>query len=304
MGFKEIATAAGLTLTTLPLFGCEAQKPSSTPIPAPKPVYRVIPDTPTAVLRITPTPERLLGGQYEDVRTMYPELGTLEVKRDEIITGKSRLTIYNFSNTQLNIDSIKALYASLEAMTATDGSQFAPYVLDRRPTRFTRFLRSTNHLLFVIPDDAPKASFEEKQPSPGVIQTEHGIVAYTKHLKDKDTSVVKVVKPSEFPKVKNIRRTDPSFRDTAALFSTMLATEACQATISIGSDTSEHADIGQELFCNSAGRAAGMSATGIREEQYKQSTARVTLNLGGIDYDFIVLDHDQFVRFPSEPFIK
>ena len=302
MGFKEIAAATGLTLATLPLLGCDAQKPPSTSIPIPKPVYRVVPETPTSLRIITPTIEGSLGRDYEDVRTIYPEIEAFRVKSDVILTGSSRIAIYNFSTAELNLDSIRSLYVTLESMASLDGSQFTSYIIGGKPTRFNRFLRPANRLLFIVPEDAPNAGFEEV-PNLGEPQTEKGrLIAYTKRFKNRDISIITIVPLSRTSTTRNTLYTDdPPFRNMEASINTFFATEACQAAIDIQSDSDEHSILGQEIYCNSVGRAAGTNVTEVDDNKYHQSLRAQFLNINGVLYESIAFDRS---RFPLQPYIR
>ena len=144
----------------------------------------------------------------------------------------------------------------------------------------------TNRVIFLIPPQAPTPDW----------QTDVSWTAST-------TGIFK-----NGPYVSFVRAYNEQQISSSTVFTTIdkaankaLAVEICQSTIQVSSSTTEMANLGQEIFCNSWGAAFTLRQYGLTYDQYAQwaKTTLISANPQSPSYPLYVLTESDYQQIPN-----
>lgn len=202
--------------------------------------------------------------QFADVLQFYPELkDILPLQHGTIDTDITHLEWFNFSHLRFDDNKARSFLAFFMSM-ANSGIEIE-YDWPEGSAKFSLAPRlNTSRTIFVVDEGTPRPFW-----APG---NSFGLTTATY-----DNDVVKsliVIPAIDDPRSKLF--------DTRSEYATnIFATEMCQSHLEIHSDTAEHANVGQEVICNSLGDAVTASALGMPYSRYVNTSRDIRFGQSG-----------------------
>lgn len=269
--FQRLVAAVGVTVALTAITACSQEKHE-------KP--------------FTPTPIVQSAERYPEIGLYYPSLTNFAVRETgQTNTERSSTKWLNLSSANFDssiaskaIDYFENLARSRKDFIYQFSGQSIPLVPDVKPR--------TNRVIFLISQQAPNPDWPD--------------AAYTAATTGffKDSPYV------SFVRVYDVQQDIPQskvFTTTEKEANKALAVELCQSIISLRSITTEMANLGQEIFCNSWGAAFTLRQYGLNYNQYTQWATAISIspNPKSPSYPLYVLTKSDYEQIPNiGPIIK
>lgn len=240
-------------------------------------------ETPT----IEPTPIVQPTEKYPEIGLYYPSLTTFKIlETGQVNTERGSTKWLNLSSANFDpalasrvIDYFEKLAGKRDILIYRFSGHSMPLLLDLKPR--------TNRVIFLIPPQAPTPDW---QPDVSWTASTTGIFKSGPYV-----SVVRVYnKQQDIPQSKVFTTIDKAANKA-------LAVEICQSTIQVSSSTTEMANLGQELFCNSWGAAFTLKQYGLTYDQYNRwaRDTKISANPQSPSYPLYVVTESDYQQIPK-----
>lgn len=226
-------------------------------------------------------------GSSRFLNEFYPEAKGVSPHQTGLFqTGRGiRVNYFNFVPLKFNPEASKRLYTLYEQIA--EGRSRNSYKIGDKVSHFQAVpLKNKNDIgLFIIPEDLPQPSWAPSD-MPGVTLLRAGDLPHLSRI---------VLYEEGSLELEAKRR----FGDNLHYANLTLDVEACQASIFVRGQNSDHDVLGQEFFCNTVGTAVAHRQRALPHSIYKLAVQGYSIRIPPGVVSIATLDEKEYFSIPS-----